>query len=54
MVLDGRLAYRILRSPIEERVLDSDSPGIVEPEVAHEVEPLGKVRFCIEFHRHAT
>ena len=54
-VLEGRLAYRIddprrLRS---ERVLTPDNvPGVVEPTILHEVEPLGRVRFYVEFHRH--
>jgi tellurite resistance-related uncharacterized protein len=53
-VLEGRLAYRIndprrLRS---ERVLTADGePGVVEPTILHEVEPLGPVRFYVEFHR---
>lgn len=53
-VLDGRLAYRVTdpRRPRSETVLTpSDSPGVVEPTIAHEVEPLGPVRFYVEFHR---
>jgi tellurite resistance-related uncharacterized protein len=53
-VLEGRLAYRITdpcRTP-EEIVLTPDAaPGVVEPAVLHEVEPLGAVRFYVEFHR---
>lgn len=51
VVLDGRLLYRILRSPAEELILNPDHPGAVEPEVEHEVEPMGRVRFYIEFYR---
>jgi hypothetical protein len=32
-------------------VLSPDTPGVVEPEVPHEVEPLGGVRFFVEFLR---
>lgn len=51
VVLEGRLLYRIFRSPVEELTLDPDHPGIVEPKVAHEIEPLGKVRFRVQFYR---
>jgi tellurite resistance-related uncharacterized protein len=53
-VLDGRLAYRITdpARPRSGRVLTPDGePGLVEPGVLHEVEPLGAVRFYVEFHR---
>lgn len=49
VVLEGRLRYRILEPDVEERVLDPQNPGIVEPQVPHEVEPLGKLRFYVEF-----
>jgi tellurite resistance-related uncharacterized protein len=53
-VLEGRLAYRIRdpRRPAAEAVLSPDAaPGVVEPTILHEVEPLGPVRFFVEFHR---
>lgn len=53
-VLDGALAYRIVdtRRPASEIVLrPQDPPGVVEPTILHEVEPLGPVRFFVEFHR---
>ena len=49
VVLEGRLCYRILEPSLEEWVLDPQNPGVVEPQVAHEVEPLGKLRFYVEF-----
>ena len=49
VVLEGRLRYRILAPSLEERVLDPRNPGVVEPQVAHEVKPLGKLRFYVEF-----
>ena len=52
-VLDGRLAYRITdpRRPGSERVLTRDGePGVGEPTILHEVEPLGAVQFFVEFH----
>jgi tellurite resistance-related uncharacterized protein len=55
-VLEGRLAYRVTdsRRPASETVLTPDgAPGVVEPTILHEVEPLGPVRFYVEFHRAA-
>ncbi len=51
VVLEGSLLYRILRSPVEELRLDSDSAGVVEPGIEHEVQPLGKVRWYVQFYR---
>jgi tellurite resistance-related uncharacterized protein len=53
-VLEGRLAYRITdpRRPASQTVLSPDeAPGVVEPTILHEVEPLGPVRFYVEFFR---
>jgi tellurite resistance-related uncharacterized protein len=50
-VLEGSLRYRILEPVPEEHVLSPGLPGVVEPEVPHEVEPLGRVRFYVEFLR---
>lgn len=53
-VLEGRLAYRVVdpRRPISEAILTPDGPpGVVEPTILHEVEPLGSVRFFVEFHK---
>lgn len=53
-VLEGRLAYRIEdpRRARSERILTPETPqGIVEPTILHSVEPLGPVRFFVEFHR---
>ena len=47
----GTLRYRILSPEPEEHLLDPGSAGIVEPEVPHEVEPIGPVRFFVEFFR---
>ena len=51
VVLEGRLRYRILEPELEEIELAPERPGIVEPEVAHEVEAAGRVRFRVEFWR---
>ena len=49
-VISGLLDYRILE-PVEQRhLLTPDKPGVVEPSVAHQVAPLGPVRFYVEFH----
>ena len=55
-VEQGRLAYRIRdpRRPASEVILtDGGPPGVVEPTILHEVQPLGPVRFFVEFHRAA-
>jgi tellurite resistance-related uncharacterized protein len=49
IVTEGKLRYRILEPAIEDHVLDSDHVGVVEPQVPHEVMPLGAVRFHVEF-----
>jgi len=55
-VLEGRLAYRITdprRPPTETVLAVEGDPGVVEPTVLHEVQPLGAVRFYVEFLRAA-
>jgi tellurite resistance-related uncharacterized protein len=55
-VVEGRLLYRITdpRRPALESVLSPHAPpGVIEPTVLHEVEPLGPVRFYVEFLRSA-
>lgn len=51
VVLEGQLQYAIHGTTPEVLVLDADTPGVVEPSVPHEVHPLGKVRFYVEFFR---
>ena len=51
VVLEGRLAYRILEPELEALELSPAKRGVVEPTVLHEVEPLGDVRFFVEFYR---
>ena len=54
VVSEGRLGYHV-HPPIERSVeLAPGSPGIVVPEVRHHVEPLGPVRFHVEFLRAPT
>ena len=50
-VLEGELLYRILEPAVEESILAPGHDGVVEPEVFHEVEPQGAVRFFVEFLR---
>lgn len=50
VLLEGRLLYTI-NEPKEEIYLDSNNSGVVEPTVYHQVKPLGKVRFYVEFYR---
>jgi tellurite resistance-related uncharacterized protein len=49
VVLEGRLLYRLLDPP-SEQILDPQTSGVVRPTQAHEVEPLGPVRFFVEFY----
>ena len=51
MVVKGSLQYRILNNPVEVHELDASAPGVVEPEVLHEVQPAGAVDFYVEFYR---
>ncbi|MGI9290353.1 MAG: DUF1971 domain-containing protein [Gammaproteobacteria bacterium] len=50
VVLEGVLQYRILEPELEELKLSPETYGVVEPTIAHEVEPLGPVRFYVEFY----
>ncbi|MDE2599804.1 MAG: DUF1971 domain-containing protein [Rhodocyclaceae bacterium] len=51
VVLEGRLQYTIDGPGKETLILDEHTSGVVEPMVPHEVKPLGKVRFYVEFYR---
>lgn len=51
VVLEGQLRYRILEPTLEAHLLEPSADGIVEPTIRHEVEPIGKVRFYVEFYR---
>ena len=44
-VLEGELLYRILEPEPSELLLRPGTNGIVAPEVEHEVEARGRVRF---------
>ncbi|MCM8730427.1 DUF1971 domain-containing protein [Hephaestia sp. MAHUQ-44] len=53
-VAEGRLRYRVTdpnRAPLEQILTPDTPPGIVEPTILHQVEPLGPVRFHVEFWR---
>jgi tellurite resistance-related uncharacterized protein len=52
-IVEGQLRYRLIEPP-SERILDPEHPGVVRPAQLHEVEPLGPVRFFVEFHRGAA
>lgn len=49
-ILSGSLRYRI-QATGEAIVLTPETPGIVEPEALHNVEPIGPVSFFVEFYR---
>lgn len=50
IVIQGKLRYRVgaLGTDME---ISQDKLGIVVPEVLHSVEPLGVVRFFVEFYK---
>jgi tellurite resistance-related uncharacterized protein len=50
VVESGRLRYRVDALGADV-VLEPGRPGVVVPEVPHAVEPIGPVRFHVEFHR---
>lgn len=50
VVLEGQLQYTINEPTTEVIILDEQTYGVVEPTIKHEVKPLGKVRFYVEFH----
>lgn len=53
-VEEGTLRYVISdeRRPPAERLLTPETePGVVEPTILHRVEPVGQVRFHVQFHR---
>lgn len=50
-VESGRLRYQLHEPFDEEQTLEAGSVGVVLPEVEHQVEPLGTVRFFVEFYR---
>lgn len=55
-VIEGSLAYRITdprRRPEQHVLTPQTPPGIIEPAILHEVEPVGAVRFYVEFHKSA-
>jgi tellurite resistance-related uncharacterized protein len=51
-IVEGRLRFRCLDPP-SETVLDPTAPGAVASQEPHEVEPLGPVRFFVEFYAEA-
>ena len=53
-VAEGQLAYRVTdprREPAELVLTPDAPPGVIEPTMLHHVEPLGPVRFRVEFYR---
>ncbi|WP_101759165.1 DUF1971 domain-containing protein [Oceanicoccus sp. KOV_DT_Chl] len=51
VILEGELRYTINEPETEIMILNSENPGTVEPAIRHQVEPLGSVRFYVEFYR---
>lgn len=51
VVLEGRLCCRVLEPVVRQTEVAPGRPAVVEPGVPHSVEPVGRVRFLIEFYR---
>ena len=49
VVVEGRLRFRRLE-PFVETTLGPTNSAVVAPEEPHEVEPIGQVRFFVEFY----
>ncbi len=52
-IQEGRLRYHIddPRRPADTTLLTPTTPGVVEPTIRHHIEPVGPVRFQVEFYR---
>jgi tellurite resistance-related uncharacterized protein len=50
-IVSGNLLYTIDSDPSEEVELNINYFGVVEPEVIHKVQPIGKVEFYVEFYK---
>ncbi len=48
-LLEGRLRYIVQPPLAQEFLLEPGTPGTIVPEVLHHIEPLGPVRFYVEF-----
>ena len=51
VIVEGELLYTILAPEVEKSVLSKDRFGVIEPGVPHQVQPLGGVKFWVEFYR---
>lgn len=53
-VKEGSLRYTVAASSgpsVEQTLTPNDPPAVVEPTIRHRVEPLGAVKFYVEFFR---
>ena len=49
-VLEGTLLYRIPAMKLEQVLHPYSAPGVVLPQLPHSVQPVGAVRFFVEFY----
>lgn len=49
-VLEGTLLYRIPAMKLEQVLHPYSAPGVVLPQLRHSVQPVGAVRFFVEFY----
>jgi tellurite methyltransferase len=52
-VWEGQLRYTVHAPLNQEFILEPENDGIIVPELLHHVEPLGAVRFFVEFYKYA-
>ncbi len=50
-VEQGEVRFRAQTEPVIDVIVDADAPQAIPPDVEHEVEPRGPVRFSVEFLR---
>lgn len=50
-ILSGSLIYRILEPEVEKIELSKSNPGIIEPDILHEVKLIGDVKFFVAFYK---
>lgn len=50
VIVEGRLQYTINEPEEEVIILDTETFGVIEPTILHEVKPMGPVKFYVEFY----
>ena len=48
---EGRMRFTSEAAPSSDYIVTADAPQAIPPELSHSVEPLGAVRFVIQFYQ---